>query len=217
MGVTSGYVRQLNTARPYGAFNVNYSFENRRGGFQSFILQSGGYVRNNELEDIVLDASTTYYTRLLQINRFKMRNAASASYTQLLNHNVIDWLTLGSKEIPGFSADSLKADTRLALHAESVLFTPWSFIGFRFAPFASVDMVAVQCVSCTKKNDTFWGLSLGLRTRNENLIFGTVELKLTYIPKDELGRNQFSIGFKQNLRVKSSGSFAQAPALIIYN
>ena len=71
------------------------------------------------------------------------------------------------------------------MHLESELFTPSSLFGFRFAPFGSVDMVPIHCVSCEKPSDVFWGFSAGLRTRNENLIFGTLEMKFTYIPFDE--------------------------------
>jgi hypothetical protein len=220
MGLTSGYVRQLKSARPYTAYNIDYSYANRKGDFQSFRFQTGGYFRNNKLEDIILDAGTTYYSRLVQVKEYKMRNSASVNYTQLLNHNVIDWLTVGSKEIPGFATDSLRASTRLALHLESVLFTPWSFVGFRFAPFAALDLVAARIIEGERiinRNNTYWGFSAGLRTRNENLIFGTMEVKFTFIPKDGSGRNQFGVGFKQNLRVKNTGSFVQAPSFIIYN
>ncbi|MBL7871197.1 MAG: hypothetical protein JNM78_06275 [Cyclobacteriaceae bacterium] len=217
MELTSGYVRQLKAARPYSAFNINYSLAHRKGDFQSFRFQSGGYYRNNRLEDVILDAGTTYYTRLWQFQRFKMRSSVSANYSKLVNHNVVDWLTVRDNEINGLIADSLKFNTRLALHLESVLFTPWSFIGFRMAPFWGVDMVSAQCITCENKNNTFWGFNSGLRTRNENLIFGTLELKLSYIPKDEFGTHRFVIGFKQNLRVKSSGTFVKAPSLISYN
>ncbi len=215
--LTSGYVRQLKTGRPYSAAQVNYSLAHRKGDFQSFRFQTGGYFRNNKLEDIIIDAGTTYYTRVWQFERYKMRSSVSAAYTRVLNHRVIDLLTIGSNEIQGFASDSLRLTTRLALHVESVLFTPWSLIGFRMAPFWGIDMVAANCITCDKQKNIFWGFNAGLRTRNENLIFGTLESKLSYVPKDELGSHRLIIGFKQNLRVKSSGTFVKAPSLINYN
>jgi hypothetical protein len=77
--------------------------------------------------------------------------------------------------------------------------------------------VAIKCDVCDYQQNTYWGLSAGLRTRNENLIFGTIELKATYIPKDEYGESKFVFGFKQNLRVKNTGLFATEPTLIRYN
>jgi hypothetical protein len=128
-----------------------------------------------------------------------------------------DWLDIGRTQIPGFSTDSLEADKRFSVHLESVIFTPWSVLGFRLAPFLSVDMTSVDCVYCVEPSSLYWGLSSGLRTRNENLIFGTIELKVTYIPFDEYGESQVVFSFKQNLRVRNSGSFVRAPSLIRYN
>jgi hypothetical protein len=124
---------------------------------------------------------------------------------------------MSNKYIPGFSADSVVADNRLILSLQSVLYTPRAILGFRIAPFTQIDMVSINCKDCKYQRDAYWGLSAGLRTRNENLIFGTLEFKATYIPKDEHGESKFVFGFKQNLRVKNTGTFASEPTLIRYN
>lgn len=216
-GATGGYVSQLKTARPYGAFKLDYGKVRPKGEFVQLGASIGGYLQNEKFEDVILQGGFAYYTQVINVNRYKTRNVLSATYTQLINQKVIDWLYISKSEIPGFNSDSLKANQRFAVHGESVLYTPWSLLGFRFAPFAAVDMVYVNCVQCLTKNELYWGLSSGLRTRNENLIFGTMELKMTYIPNDQYGKNKFVIGFKQNLRVKNTGTFVQQPALISYN
>ncbi len=217
LGVTGGYVRQLKIERPYAALKVNYGKGYQKGDFINLQLQVGGYYRSKIIEDAIVQGGVTYYTRLLQVKHLKIRTNISATYTQLINQTTSDWLTINRNEIPGFSSDSLKASQRFALHLESTLFTQRSLLGFRFAPFAGLDMVAVNCVECATTNDLYWGLSVGLRTRNENLIFGTMEVKVTYIPLDQYGNNQFEIGFRQNLRIKNSGSFVRAPSFISYN
>jgi len=216
-GITGGYVKQLRIDRPYAAIKFNYGSARKKGDFIRLVAQAGGYLRNNEMEDVILQGGVSYFARLLQLNRYKMRNYISTTYTQLVNHRVIDWLKIDKKEIPGFHSDSLNADKRLAVHAETILFTPGSILGFRFAPFSSVDMVAVNCVECATNNDLYWGFSAGLRTRNENLIFGTMEAKFTYVPKDQYGNSKFVFGFKQNLQIKNTGSFVKAPSVVSYN
>jgi len=217
MSISGGYIRQLHLDRPYAALKFDYSRASRKGNFTSFKFQAGAYYRDNALEDNIIQSRVSYFTRLLQLRRYKMRNYVALSYTQLTNQTVVDWLNISKKEIPGFSADSLDADKRIALHMETLLYSPWSLLGFRFAPFAAIDLVAASCINCESANEYFWGLSGGFRTRNENLIFGTMELKITYIPKDEDGNSQFTFGFKQNLRVTNAGSFVRAPSLIFYN
>ncbi len=217
LGVSAGYVSQLQVERPYAAIKLNYGEANRKGNFHRLFLQFGGYERDGKMEDVLLQTGAAYVTRLWQAGRYKMRNYVSVAYTQLLNRVVYDWIEINRKEIPGFRSDSLAADKRLALHMESAVYTPWSLLGFRFAPFVAVDMVQVDCIYCVEPADLYWGLSSGIRTRNENLIFGTIELKATYIPYDEYGEKKIVFSFKQNLRVKNSGSFVRKPTLINYN
>lgn len=217
LAASGGYIRQLGVERPYGAMKFSRGRVNRKGNFLRLQFQAGGYFRDNKIEDIIVQGGAAYFTRLWQLRKYKMRNLVSASYTQLINQNVINWLDINKSEIPGFTTDSLEADKRFAIHLEPTLFTPWSLLGFRFALFGEVDMVSVSCITCNTPNDLYWGFSAGFRTRNENLIFGTIELKVTYIPNDEYGNSQFVIGFRQNLQIKNTGSFVRAPSLILYN
>jgi len=216
-GVTGGYVREVQIERPYGALKLRYMVANKRGSFHRFLLQSGGYLRHNKFEDFIIQGGAAHYTRALNVSRSKFRGFLSAEYTQIINRTVGNWLKMSNKYIPGFSADSVQADSRLLFTLQTVLYTPRAILGFRMAPFAQIDMVSIKCDECDYQQNTYWGLSAGLRTRNENLIFGTIELKATYIPKDEYGESKFVFGFKQNLRVKNTGIFATAPSLIRYN
>lgn len=218
-GVTGGYVRQLIEGRPYAAVKFNYGEASKKGNFHRLLLQAGGYERNGEIEDIVLQVGGAYFTKLWQMNRYKMRSYISTTYTQLFNRTIADYLDITKNEIPGFKIDSLDSDQRLAIHLESALYTPWSLLGFRFAPFVAIDMVAIKCDYCDPPptNNTFFGISSGFRTRNENLIFGTMEVKVTYIPENGDGSSKFNFSFKQNLRVKNSGNFVKPPSLIRYN
>ncbi len=217
LGISAGYIRQLNIERPYTAVKWNYSMAFNKGDFIQLVAQACGYLHINKVEDIILEGGASYYTRLYQLNRYKSRNAVGVTFTQLSNRKALDYLNISKKEIPGFSSDSIRADQRMVVHLESVLYTPWSLLGFRFAPFASLDIVAVDCILCATNNDLYYGIGGGLRTRNENLIFGTIEAKFTYIPKDQYGNSKFVFGFKQNLRIKNTGSFVKAPSLILYN
>ena len=217
VSISAGYIRQLRLERPYLGFKFDYSRATSKGNFVSLKFQAGAYYRNGNLEDNILQGRASYFSRLLQLKRYKMRNYVTAGYTLLDNRTVIDWLNITRKDLPGFSADSLDADKRFSIHLETLLYAPWSLLGFRFAPFAAVDVVGVKCINCESSNEYFLGISGGFRTRNENLIFGTMEVKFTFIPRNEDGVSQFVFGFKQNLRVANTGTFVRAPALIFYN
>ncbi|MEJ1237955.1 hypothetical protein WBG78_07500 [Chryseolinea sp. T2] len=217
IGITGGYVREVEVERPYGAFKIRFADASKKGNFYRLSFQSGGYFRDGGLEDFIIQGTSSYFTRALNVSRSKFRAVLGADYTQLLNRNVSDWLKMSNNYIPGFSADSVIADKRLTLNFQSVLYTPLAILGFRMAPFTEIDMVMVNCKECRYQRNSYWGLSAGLRTRNENLIFGTIEVKATYIPQDEYGKSKFVFGFRQNLRVKNTGTFASEPTLIRYN
>jgi hypothetical protein len=215
--LVAGYLKLFDLERPYFAIKLNAGEASARRNFYQVNLQTGGFVRNNDVEDFVVMAGVTFYTRLLKLRRYNVRSQASLTYTQLFNRSIVNWLEVGNAEIAGFQTDSLQADRRFAIHLESSLFTPWSLLGFRFAPFTSIDVVPVRCVSCGDSKPVFWGFSLGMRARNENLIFGTIEAKATFIPNDEYGEPRLEFSFKQNLRIRSSGSYVKQPSLIAYN
>ncbi len=217
LAVTGGYLREIQVERPYAALKLRYMDASKKGNFHRLILQTGGYLRDNTIEDFVIQGGGAYFTRALNVRQSKIRGLFSAEYTQLINRTVSDWLDITDKYIPGFRSDSLKADSRLTMSLQTVLYTPRSILGFRMAPFTQIDMVSVNCDLCDYRRNTYWGLSAGVRTRNENLIFGTIEMKATYIPKDEYGESKFVFDFKQNLRVKNTGVFAREPTIIRYN
>jgi hypothetical protein len=217
VGVTGGYVQAIEIARPYGAFKFRYMDANKRGNFHRIIFQTGSYLRDGKMEDIVIQGGAAYFTRALNVKHSKLRGLVSADYTQIMNRTVTDWLKVNNQHISGFNSDTLNADRRLSLSLQTVLYTPRAILGFRMAPFVQVDMVSVSCDQCNFRADNYLGLTAGLRTRNENLIFGTIEVKLTYIPKDEFGESKFEFGFKQNLRVKNGGVFVRQPNIIRYN
>jgi hypothetical protein len=217
VGLTGGYVKEVGTERPYAGVKTHYSVVNARGNFQRFMFQTGGYLRGNQFEDLVVQGSAERFTRALNVRRSKFRGQLFAEYTQIINRHVNDWLTATNQYIPGFNTDTLRADKRLALRLQTILYTPRAILGFRMAPFTQIDMIAVRCDQCDFQQNAYLGLSAGLRTRNENLIFGTMEAMFTYIPKLVSGENKFVFSFKQNLRVKDTGVFAGEPTLIRYN
>ena len=69
------------------------------------------------------------------------------------------------------------------LNLETVAFNKRFFYGFRFAFFGFADMVLIS------KNKNFYefdnlvsGIGIGVRVRNENLIFPTFQIRIGYYP-----------------------------------
>ena len=101
---------------------------------------------------------------------------------------------------------------------ETTVFLPGQILGFRFAPFMSLEAANLnRDIDERRRRDFFLGVTGGVRVRNENLIFGTVEFRVSYYPNRVDGLNNVTIKVTSNLRIKYSGSFVRPPSFVTYN
>lgn len=217
VAITSGYIRSEDSNRPYTGIKLNYSNIKGRGGFYEGNLNLGSYFQNRKPEDALLQANWRYFSPAYSLGRFKLRTGFMLGYSRIFNRKFSDWMEISSNYIPGLKVISLAAKKRNHAEVETRLYTPWAPLGFRLAPFASAQVAALYCTTCEERANRYYGFSAGLRTRNENLIFGTIDLKFTLIPRDELGESKFSIRLRQNLRIRDDNNFVKAPSIIQYN
>ena len=96
LSASGGYIRLVSVARPYVAGKIDFGKASRKGNFYRLQLQASTYTNDGKFEDAIVQAGASYFTKLWQLNRFKMRSLVSATYTQLFNHNVINWLKIQS-------------------------------------------------------------------------------------------------------------------------
>ena len=88
----------------------------------------------------------------------------------------------------------------------------------RFAPFISGDFSLISSEKTAfKKSDIYTGLGGGIRTRNENLIFGTVELRCVYFPRKVPNVEQFRVVVSSDLRFRYKSIFVKAPDIVKLN
>ncbi len=215
----AGQVRQLNRDRPYVGAEVVKSFVRKNGDFNTLSFSAGGFYFNERIEDVVLLANASLFSRIVELRQFKVRHSLNISYSSILNQAIILPLRLNSEfGLRRFSADSLVGNKRLGIHAESVLFTPLTVLGFRFAPLVFADMAMIAPKNQNLFNQqAYFALGGGIRTRNENLVFGTIELRFYYFPVVTEGLDPFRLTLSSNLQVKYSSGFVKKPAFIRYN
>ena len=124
----------------------------------------------------------------------------------------------GNFGLPYFSNDSLESDLRATLKFESVFYNTTKILGFRFAPFIFSDAILLKPSKMNlKHSDVFTTIGGGVRTRNENLTFGTVELRAYYFPRTNGEMNSWKIEINSNIRFKFKSSFISRPGFIIAN
>jgi hypothetical protein len=89
---------------------------------------------------------------------------------------------------------NLRAIEKLMFKTEGNVFSSLNVMGFRFLfySFADFGWLADYNKTLLNKNNIYWGAGLGIRIRNDLLVFRTLELKIGYYPRmNQRGFNSF--------------------------
>lgn len=123
-----------------------------------------------------MDVNLRWFSPLFVWKRSHIRQFLSLNYTQ-------GWNRLeGSDEVLRFTAQDglslLKEDlvgtNRMVLNTETVFFTPYQPLGFRIALFGFADFGLLGRDANIFKNNFYTTFGLGVRLRNERLVFSTI-------------------------------------------
>lgn len=219
LAVTAGVFKQLNLERPYAGINANHFTTSRRGEFIQYFVRAGSFWNNGKMQDASLLAGGNAFSKLYLLNNVKMRINLRFSYTRTFNRLTSEPLRINNPfGLRSFRADSAQGVQRISLYTESFMLTTYRLLGFQLAPFGFTDF---SLLSPNKekiyKQNLYSGFGGGLRTRNENLIFGTLELRFIYFPKTAETLQAFKIAFKSNLRFRYNSRYVKAPDAIQLN
>jgi len=214
-----GLDRQFGSDRSYFGIEAEKTSAHRSGNFSTVGMRLGAFRSLHRFEDATMLFSASFFSKLLPYRKLLIRQSANVNFTKVYNQRTSLPLDInGEFGLKNFRADSLLGNKRLNLGMETVIFTPLKFLGFRFAGFTYGELAWLA-----KEDQKFWdrtpyyGLGGGVRTRNENLVFGTIELRFIWFPRVVQDMTQFKLSITTNLRVKYTGTFVTAPSFISYN
>ena len=187
--LATGYKAELTTGYSWGEFNdamyLGMSYET--GGFRGVGYIMGGFTLGSyiDLNDgmwhrSAVDVDLRWFSNLFLFRRSRIRQFLAFNYTQGWNRGT------GSDESIRFTrTDGLQAleehiigTNRMILNTETVVFTPYQPLGFRIAVFGFADFGLIGYSPNIFKNDFFTSLGLGVRLRNERLVFNTIQIRL---------------------------------------
>ena len=219
MAIIGGWQRLMGIQRPYLGFDAEKSFVHREGNFYTFTFRTGAFPYNGQLQDATILLSGRLYSKLDHHKRVMVRRSFDLDLTYVFNQKTNTLLDINNSfGIEGFNADSLLGTKRLHGRYEMVFYTNWKLLGFKMAPIALADLAFIAEEGQHMFYDKpYLGVGAGMRTRNENLVFGTIELKCFYYPRTVEDISNFRVSVTSNLRIKYSGSFVRPPSFIVYN
>ena len=143
--------------------------------FVSYIDPQNGMWRSS-----AIDIDLRWFSNLMMVRRSRIRQFLSLNYTQGWNR------THGNDESIRFTTanglqmldESMLGTNRMILNTETVLFTPYQPLGFRIAFFGFADFGLIGYSPNIFKNDFVSTLGVGVRLRNERLVFNALQIRV---------------------------------------
>ena len=188
--------------------------------FRHGILSAGSSYSGGQLQDVRFIASIEQINKLRYLESgFKYRSIINFSFTETLKNKFNEALLISSSYgIPQLNNERIYGGSRITANWESVWYNSRSFYGFRTSPFAFGNITYLRTVGQSiGDGDIYSSIGSGMRIRNENLIFGTIELKAFYFPRTNLQVSQWNLSLITNLRYKYNSSIISKPDFVQIN
>jgi hypothetical protein len=219
MALTAGWYKQLKLARPYAGLDINQYVATSSGQFIQYFFRTGGFINKGKMQDVRLMTGGYLFSRLYLYKSWKLREFVRLSYSGLYNRVTSEQLRIDNPYgLNSFGSDSALGKHRISLYAETFMFSRYTLFGFQMAPYVFMNFsLLTPETKKFMKSDLYTGLGGGVRTRNENLIFGTIELRLTYFPRPGERMNEFKVSFRSNIRFRYNTRYIKAPEIIPVN
>lgn len=216
----TGFTNKQGIKRSYYGVDFNATRFLKKKHFSEYIFRAGGYVYKNKFQDIDVLLGYNGITKLTRLsrmwlNRNFLQTSATAQFRPFLNTPLFLSSEFG---LPYFNNAGNEGDFRGTAKFESVFYNLKKILGFRFAPFVFADASLIRPLAQKfSQSKIYTGIGGGLRTRNENLVFGTMEVKFHYFPRTTEGMKNYRIDFGSNIRIKYNSNFIKKPEFIVAN
>ena len=179
-------------------FSSGNILQNKKGYmFGSFGV--GGFFNADAIGNGQMEFSNSYISRLLLLGKFHYRQFIQLRYVSGINRYNEEFIYLKDDNgIRGFRSNQVKGKKKLVLNTETVLFQQPEFLGFNIAFFGFWDMGLIgEEKKSIFRGDFYSGFGLGLRLRNENLVFNTLQLRLSFYPNAPSDFSNFGFSMRE--------------------
>ncbi|MDH6355418.1 hypothetical protein M2132_001760 [Dysgonomonas sp. PH5-45] len=156
------------------------------------------FFNKGEAYESVLKFESNYYSPLISLPFGRLRQFLTVNYTKLLSPDKYfgDRIYFGSKTNLGINEYTKMANgtEQFLVKTESDLYSRYEIAGFRFLFYHFFDMcwLSPRNESLFKKDNLYWGTGIGIRIKNDMLVFNTLDIKLGFYPRmDQNGFDRF--------------------------
>ncbi len=184
VSATGGYEINEYGNRYYAGLEFSAGKYFNHFGYLNSGIKIGGFMPKDVVNAGIINIRTNYFSRLVSIGKYYYRQFVDVNFTTGINRYSEERLTINDRYgIRGLRSDSLTGIRRLSIKTETVAFSPYYLYGFRFVFFAFADLGVIDFGNVHfTDNQLYSGLGLGIRIRNENLVFSTLQIRFAYYP-----------------------------------
>lgn len=213
-----GWEKSELISRFYSAIRLDITQKVRHAGLIGLNMQIGGYHNKGIIEDGVFKVNFDLISPLIKIGRNRIRNFGLINYTKGFNRNSYSFISINNNQTGQlFNNFDLTGHQRLIGRVESVTFTPYYFMGFRFAGFWFLEAAVI---SDEKQNfvsqQIYPAIGIGIRFRNENLVFSTFQFALTFYPVTPGDQPHLTVSFSDLPNYWLQENLINKPSIIEY-
>lgn len=184
-------------------------------GYLTLHTEFGGYTYNKVFEQGALKVNTQAISNLFYINQFKFRNFLSASYTYGINRFQDEQIYFSDKNIWGLESILPYGMERLSFNTELITFSRLHIYNFKFIFFGFGDLGLIGPSEENIFNQQLYsGIGLGMRVRNENLVFKTFQIRFAFYPNVPADSEQFHFVVSGESYQKFNNYEPTAPSVI---
>ncbi|MFO8001953.1 MAG: hypothetical protein R6U46_11965 [Marinilabilia sp.] len=167
-------------------------------GFFFFSSDIGSFFNTGSPEQGHLKLSSEYITPLIPLGQSKLRNFLELEYANGLNRFSGEYLFIdeNANGLHSFDySETIKGSEKIVLKTEQVLFTRAEPLGFKFAVFSFFDTALLRENKDKSlfRQAPYFSFGGGLRIRNDNLVFNTLQIRLAIMPRVPSGEFPISL------------------------
>lgn len=179
-------------ARNYWGARLEAGHFNRMGYFRP-IFEIGGFLNNSNWEQAQVHMEVNYFSNLYRMNQYRFRQFFRFGYTRGINRFPNEFVRFDDEDgVRGLDDEFIRGTKKINFSWETVAFTPYYFLGFRFALYAFADLAVVNHEKSKLFDNTIYqGYGIGVRIRNDNLAINAIQIQLVYYPNPAPGDPYF--------------------------
>lgn len=174
--------------RTYLGAEISIGQSTKSIGYFYGSVASGSFLSGKQTEQGILSLKMNYVSNIVSLGKHMNRNFIYLDYTRGFDRNTDEYLFFNrGNGFSGFKNDSINGKKRLSVSLESVLFSPLNLYGFRFAFFGFADLSFLSGTNeVIRDGYHLASIGVGLRIRNDNMVFNTFQLRVGFFPNPPL-------------------------------